>query len=592
LEAPDGCLWGWPDLFEALGWPAEGVSPKVLCAFIEEVLPQAGENGRPLFRPVSPRVYSVCGTHAERLRVLVSRPRDEHGHFGFAAMLNEGVPQVFVAVSPGRRFTLPPAGSNLLMVAGGTGISPFVSLVEEIGALPGNYTLIHQTGSAEAFLSCLDAWQRFTRINPGAVVMGFLSGSADGSDGAERITVTGGAVTEHLRLDRDSDAYYFLSEAVVERLRAVTRPGATNLAYCCGGVNSTVSPLRQLLSRHGWEYEFWVQAYGGEQRLLPRVRLFKAGPRLVDATQAGEAHPGGRQIIDQLLALSASAPDAAGTALPSTPPDFTRLFSELHADAENLLRLVNTPSDDEFRSFANLLEREAGRGVVLEEVPAQYVAAALAYPGKLNIVRIALRLETAVLDGQLRAIARAGRGIEAGTAAAIAAAARSLQNCEDLLFHLPAGDEDRGDLTRRLAAARETLSSPAYVFDARTGTSAGQAAAAANLTLAEQHVGDVVVLCLGGRLDANTSATFEARWQDLAYEGCGRFVLDLAGLEFISSIGLRSLLVAAKRSKLVLCGMTPFVARIVELGGISRIVAVKGSREEAVATARDGQQVK
>ena len=574
LASPPDTGWGWPDLWQALGWPETGVAPDLLCDFIEEVHLGGGAQGSPLFEPVSPRVYSVCGTTPRRLRVLISRPMDKRRHFGFSRMSAADAPQAFIACAPGMRFRVPPAGSNLLMVAGGTGISPFVGLAREIGDQPGRYTLIHQTRFSDLFLANLEAWRVFTRTNPGATVMGYVNGQAAHAGGPERFVIAGGEITEHVRLSTEAGAYYFLSAVMLERLHAVTQP-RNNFAYCCGGTHSTVSPLRHLLSQHGWEYEFEVQSVGLERTISPRSRHFKTGTKLVDATQVDQVHPGGPQIIEQLMRL-AVAPGAAGA---NDVPDLSTLFFELHPDACTLLRLMSSPSDDEFLAFANLIDREAERGVILDQAAHQYVAAALAFPDKLRVVKLALALESAALYAHLK-------DRDAATAASVAAASNCLQHLEDLFPHLSADDPDRDKFAADIAGARERLAASAFVFDARTGARGTGAHESGNMEVREQVLGEVLVLALLGRMDASTSDTFLSRWQTAQTHGCGRFVLDLSGLTYISSIGLRALLVAAKRSKLVVCRMSPFVSQIFDLGGMGRIITVKDGLDEAIDAAR------
>lgn len=310
LTSPHGSGWTWQDLWEALGWPAEGVPAELLCKFIEEVHAH-GELAQPVFRPVSPRVYSVCGTSPGALRVLISRPRDGRPHFGFSRMTDDQLPDAFIAIASGKRFGVPPEGTNLLMVASGTGISPFVSLVREIGACRGHYTLIHQTSVPDVFLCNLDVWKEFTAANPSAMIIGYLSGSGLGDHAPERVVVAGGRITERTRLPSDAEAYFFLSAAVLERLKSVTQ-ASENLAYCCGGVNSTVLPLRNMLAKHGWTYEFYAQSYGVERKISAKAHLFKTGAKLVDAMQVGETHPGGGRIIDQMILLGATLDKAGG----------------------------------------------------------------------------------------------------------------------------------------------------------------------------------------------------------------------------------------------------------------------------------------
>jgi anti-anti-sigma regulatory factor len=38
----------------------------------------------------------------------------------------------------------------------------------------------------------------------------------------------------------------------------------------------------------------------------------------------------------------------------------------------------------------------------------------------------------------------------------------------------------------------------------------------------------------------------------------------------------------AKSSKLVLCGLSPFVAKMIDLGGISRVIRIKQDVREAI----------
>ncbi len=54
------------------------------------------------------------------------------------------------------------------------------------------------------------------------------------------------------------------------------------------------------------------------------------------------------------------------------------------------------------------------------------------------------------------------------------------------------------------------------------------------------------IVTLSGRLDAVTSPEFEKKVRELIGGGDSRFVIDLEGLDYISSAGLRVLLVMAK----------------------------------------------
>lgn len=91
----------------------------------------------------------------------------------------------------------------------------------------------------------------------------------------------------------------------------------------------------------------------------------------------------------------------------------------------------------------------------------------------------------------------------------------------------------------------------------------------------ELHVspkGQTIHIRLSGRLDAAGSADFDAKVLGLA-AGALSLVLDFAGVDYISSAGLRSLIKLEKALRprgggIVLCGLTPFVHKVLENAGL------------------------
>ena len=70
-------------------------------------------------------------------------------------------------------------------------------------------------------------------------------------------------------------------------------------------------------------------------------------------------------------------------------------------------------------------------------------------------------------------------------------------------------------------------------------------------------------------------------------EGEHKWVLDMAGVEYISSAGLRVVLLLAKRLKqnsghLVLCGLQPHVHEVFDISGFLAILDVADSRDAAL----------
>jgi stage II sporulation protein AA (anti-sigma F factor antagonist) len=112
------------------------------------------------------------------------------------------------------------------------------------------------------------------------------------------------------------------------------------------------------------------------------------------------------------------------------------------------------------------------------------------------------------------------------------------------------------------------------------------------MQIGEEKVGGVLVLAPGGRVDSVSSSELERLVVARIDRGEKRLVMDLSGVEYISSAGLRVLLMAAKRLKepaagLVLCGLGPSVRTVLELAGFLPLFAVEPGREQALARLGD-----
>ena len=103
----------------------------------------------------------------------------------------------------------------------------------------------------------------------------------------------------------------------------------------------------------------------------------------------------------------------------------------------------------------------------------------------------------------------------------------------------------------------------------------------------ERH-GDVVVVLPTGRLDTNTSSELEGELLPLVEEPGQRVVMDMESLSYVSSAGLRVLLMAAKRSRiagggLVLCNLSDSIREVFDVSGFSAIITLESDREAALA---------
>ncbi|MBI4858995.1 MAG: STAS domain-containing protein [Candidatus Riflebacteria bacterium] len=99
--------------------------------------------------------------------------------------------------------------------------------------------------------------------------------------------------------------------------------------------------------------------------------------------------------------------------------------------------------------------------------------------------------------------------------------------------------------------------------------------------------GNAVVISVEGRMDAASTPEFERACAEWIQQGEKKLVIDLAGLQFISSAGLRGVLTAGKKLKdggggLSLCGLSGVVKQVFEISGFATLFPVFDSREAAL----------
>ena len=108
------------------------------------------------------------------------------------------------------------------------------------------------------------------------------------------------------------------------------------------------------------------------------------------------------------------------------------------------------------------------------------------------------------------------------------------------------------------------------------------------MEISESKKSGVVILSVQGRLDASNAATLEQRLLALIDAGEQRMVVDGAQLDYISSAGLRVLLVAAKRlrsgsGEIALAALRDPVKEVLDIAGFSSIFKLYRTPDEAVA---------
>ncbi len=110
------------------------------------------------------------------------------------------------------------------------------------------------------------------------------------------------------------------------------------------------------------------------------------------------------------------------------------------------------------------------------------------------------------------------------------------------------------------------------------------------LEIREETIAEVRVLGLSGRLDTDTSADLELAAQDLIDAGARDFIIDLAGVGYVSSAGLRVLLMIGKsidgKGSLRLCGLNATVRQVFDVAGFTQLFVIGADRNAVLAKAK------
>jgi len=98
---------------------------------------------------------------------------------------------------------------------------------------------------------------------------------------------------------------------------------------------------------------------------------------------------------------------------------------------------------------------------------------------------------------------------------------------------------------------------------------------------------EVKVLAFEGRLDTQTSPDAQQQLTRLIEEGATKILVNLEKVDYISSAGLRVLLVVAKQLKatdgeLRICSLNEVVKEVFDISGFDMILPISASESEAL----------
>lgn len=107
------------------------------------------------------------------------------------------------------------------------------------------------------------------------------------------------------------------------------------------------------------------------------------------------------------------------------------------------------------------------------------------------------------------------------------------------------------------------------------------------MNIACEQEGQRSVLTLTGRLDFASAPELDARVKTILGEGSNQVLIDMTAVEYISSAGLRSLMVLAKslaaiNGTLILCNPTHMVREVMKMAGCDEIFTIAPDRASAI----------
>ena len=108
------------------------------------------------------------------------------------------------------------------------------------------------------------------------------------------------------------------------------------------------------------------------------------------------------------------------------------------------------------------------------------------------------------------------------------------------------------------------------------------------MNISESIQDKVAILRVQGKLDSMSSPDLDKRLTALIEGGTCRIVVDLSGIDYVSSAGLRVFLSAAKRlkqahGKLALANPSAQVQQIFDIAGFASILSISKTLNEAIS---------
>lgn len=107
------------------------------------------------------------------------------------------------------------------------------------------------------------------------------------------------------------------------------------------------------------------------------------------------------------------------------------------------------------------------------------------------------------------------------------------------------------------------------------------------MEITRQSIDNICIIGVSGRIDSITSKNVEKALNNVIDQDQAKVIVDLAGVDYISAMGLRVMLAVLKKQRqkqgeLKLAALQPFVKEVFEVTGFTKLFPIHASREEAV----------
>ena len=106
------------------------------------------------------------------------------------------------------------------------------------------------------------------------------------------------------------------------------------------------------------------------------------------------------------------------------------------------------------------------------------------------------------------------------------------------------------------------------------------------MDISTERQGSTLIANVGDRIDGTEARNFQETLTGVIDEDVKALILDLEELSYISSAGLRVILLTARvlqrqGGKLAICSLSDPIREVFEISGFDKIIPVHSSREEA-----------